>query len=157
MNVMLSLFTVLIISAARLACADAKLQNFDIPANQGKVSPFGVVFKKPSELYTLASLYRDPSSGVTRPSVLPDILPISLVDTTDLANALAASVGGFAVLIVASNGDLAGQFDVKGVTDDAVKALAKDPRIEVISGDAIAYPDTNQKTLKDPLGYGSGN
>lgn len=131
-NVVLWIFAALILSTARLACADAKLHNFDAPANQRMHSQYGVVFKKPSELYRLASLYNDPRSGVRRPSVLPDILPISPVDTTTLATALAASVGGSADLIFSSNGDLPGQFDVKGVTDDAVKALAKDPRIELI-------------------------
>lgn len=127
--------------------ADAKLVNFDIPVAQRGVGHYSVVFKSERELRLLPALYRDPKSGVRRSKILPNVLPISQKDTEALAKALAASIGGRAPLFSTSIGDKAPAiFDLEGVTDEAAKSLAKDPRIDVIAVSvATADPGVNRR------------
>jgi len=127
--------------------ADAKLVNFDIPVAQRGVGHYSVLFKSERELRLLPDQYRDPKSGIRRPKVLPDVLPISEHDTAALAQALAASVGGKAPdSRVSLGGNVPSMFDLVGVTDDAAKSLAKDPRIEMIAVSvATADPGVNRR------------
>ncbi len=129
------------------ACwADAKLLNFEIPVAQRGVGHYSVIFKSERDLRRLPALYRDPNSGVRKPKVLPDVLPISPEDTEALAKALAASVGGKAAYPTAALSDrVPSVFELQGVTDEAAKRLAIDPRIDVIAVPiAVADPGVNR-------------
>lgn len=145
------------LSVTTLTCADARLPNFDLPAEQRVPGQYEVVFKTPSELQQLLALYAPAASGISKPAVLPDKLPISVEDTTAIVNSLAASIGGTVLSISHSAYGFGAQFSIRGLTDDAAKSLAKDPRIEVISPATYASPDTSQATLNDPQGQDSGD
>lgn len=141
-------FRICLLSAAFLTTvcwADAKLKYFDIPVTQRGVGRYSVIFKSERDLRLLPALYRDPNSGVQRPKILPDVLPISEKDTAALAQALAMSVGGKAPDSRVSLGDnVPSMFDLEGVTDEAAKSLATDPRIDVIAV-SVAVPDSGVK------------
>ncbi len=74
--------------------------------------------------------------------VLPEILPISDADVHALATAIAAKVGGQSLIIFpASNGEGA-HFTMSGVSEASMRALAEDPRIDVIAAASSEFQDS---------------
>jgi hypothetical protein len=124
----------LVIVGANAALADAELVNFDsrfrVPGE------YEIIFKKPSELQSLTSRYADPASGVKRPSVLANTLPLTKEALNSLAEALTKSINGKLLLgtvMESSMDDIPAMFMIKGVSDATIKSLAKDPRIAIIA------------------------
>jgi hypothetical protein len=133
----------LVIVGANAALADAELVNFDsrfrVPGE------YEIIFKKPSELQSLTSRYADPASGLKRPSVLANTLPLTKEALNSLAEALTKSINGKlllgTVMESVSADDLPALFVVKGVSDETIKSLAKDPRIATIAASLATRSD----------------
>jgi len=122
----------LVIVGANAALADAELVNFD---SRFRVpNEYGIIFKKPSELQSLTRRYADPASGVKRPSILANTLPVTKEALNNLAEALTKSINGKLLTVMeSSTDDIPAMFTIQGVSDAAIKSLAKDPRIATIA------------------------
>ncbi len=145
------------LAATGVALADARLENLDLPADKRVAGEYQIVFRKPSELKQLVAQYSDTTSGVLKPAVLPDTLPLTAETLNSLAQALAKSIGGQVILVFPSTNDVPALFAIKGVSDDAVRTLAKDPRIAVITAASRVSVQTSQQTLHDPLNLNNGD
>ena len=124
------------------AWATARLQNFQLPARIRIAGQYEVVFKTPAELADLQSLTPGDRASKLNAVVLPQTLPISDADVHALATAIAAKVGGQSLIIFpASNGEAA-HFTMSGVSEAAMRALAADPRIDVIAAASSEFQDS---------------
>jgi len=124
------------------AWATARLQNFQLPARIRIAGQYEVVFKTPAELADLQSLTPAARALRLKSAVLPETLPISDDDVHALATAIAARVGGHSLIIFpASNGEGA-HFTMSGVSEASMRALAEDPRIDVIAAASSEFQDS---------------
>ena len=124
------------------AWAAARLQNFQLPARIRIAGQYEVIFKTPAELTDLQSLTPAGRASKLTAQVLPETLPISDADVHALATAIAARVGGQSLIIFpASNGEAA-HFTMSGVSEAAMRALAADPRIDVIAAASSEFQDS---------------
>jgi hypothetical protein len=95
-------------------------------------------------LQSLTRRYADPASGVRRPSVLANTLPLTKEALNSLAEALTKSINGKLLLgtvMESSTDDIPAMFTIKGVSDATIKSLAKDPRIAIIAASLAARSD----------------
>lgn len=99
----------------------ARLLNMSSP---GRVpGKFLVQFRKEAQLGMV------PLFGSQKPSVAPNVLPITEANTRELAAALGNMAGGQVTNVYARKRK---GFAVRGLSDSAVEELAKDPRIDYI-------------------------
>jgi len=131
--VLIALGWAVIVSTAR---ADAKVLTRPDPERVPR--QYYVLFKEAQELYKLRLLYADPRSGIKKPTVLPDVLPITVQDSHSLALALAESVHGRVFGSDESPYEIRRGFWV-GLPEDMVSILAKDPRVESIEPNAVVH------------------
>jgi hypothetical protein len=131
-----------LLAAQAPAWATARLQNFQLPAKIRIAGQYEIVFKTPAELTDLQSLTPAARASRLKSAVLPETLPISDDDVHALATAIAAEVGGHSLIIFpASNGEGA-HFTMSGVSEAAMRALAADPRIDVIAAASSEFQDS---------------
>ena len=126
------------VTLASTARADAKV--FARPDSERIPGQYFVLFKSPEELLKLPRLYADVTSGVKKPHVLPDTLPIARVDSRALAGALTKSVHGRVLPPYESPYENRQGFWIE-LPERMVSVLAKDPRIESIEPNAISHLD----------------
>lgn len=124
------------------AWATARLENFQLPARIRIAGQFDIVFKTPGALSPLLSLTPAALQSQLQADVLPDKLPISDADVHALANAIAAKVGGHSLIIFPASNGLAAHFTMSGVTEASMRALAADPRIDVIRASSSEFQDS---------------
>jgi len=110
--------------------------------SRGIAGQYEIVFKTPAELADLRALTPEARASQLKSAVLPETLPISDDDVHVLATAIAAKVGGHSLIIFpASNGEGA-HFTMSGVSEAAMRALAADPRIDVIAAASSEFQDS---------------
>ena len=122
--------------------AGAQLENFQLPAQTRIAGQYEIIFKGPAALADLAALKPAARASALKSDVLPEKLPISDADVRLLAAAIAASVGGHSLIIFPASNDAAARFVLSGVTEAAMRALAADPRIDVIKASSSEFVDS---------------
>jgi hypothetical protein len=124
------------------AVATARLENFQLPAQTRIPGQYEIVFKTAAALAHLQSLAPAARAAELKSEVLPDKLPISDADVHALAMAIAAKVGGHSVIIFPASNGQGAHFTMSGVSEAAMRALAADPRIELIRAASSEFEDT---------------
>ena len=122
--------------------AAARLENFQLPARIRIAGQYDIVFKTAGALASLQSLTPSARESELKADVLPDTLPISDADVHALASAIAAKAGGHSLIIFPASNGLAAHFTLSGVTEASMRALAADPRIDVIRASSSEFQDS---------------
>ncbi len=128
--------------APALAGATARLENFQLPSQIRIAGQYEVVFKTPSALADLLALTPAGRASALKSAVLPEKLPISDADVHALATAIATSVGGHSLIIFPASNGAGAHFTLSGVTEASMRALAADPRIDVIKASSSEFVDS---------------
>ena len=121
---------------ASTAHADAKV--LTRPDAERIPRQYYVLFKSSQELSRLPRLYGDVTSGIKKPTILPDTLPITAQDSHALALALAKSVQGRVFGPEESPYENRRGFWIE-LPDGMVSVLAQDPRIESIEPNPVVH------------------
>jgi hypothetical protein len=137
-----ALLAFVLIQAVAPCWADARLENFQLPAQTRIAGQYEIVFKAPAALAALVALQPAARAAALKGAVLPGTLPISDADVHALATAIAASIKGRSLIIFPASNGAGGRFTVSGVTEASMRALAADPRIEVIEASSSAFNDS---------------
>ncbi len=124
------------------AWATARLENFQLPARIRIAGQYDIVFKTAGALASLQSLTPAARESELKADVLPDTLPVSDAEVHALATAIAAKVGGHSLIIFPASNGLAAHFTMSGVTEVSMRALAADPRIDVIRASSSEFQDS---------------
>ncbi len=132
----------LLAAQAAPAWATARLQNFQLPARIRIAGQYEVVFKTPAELADLQALTPAARALQLKSNVLPETLPITDEDVHALATAIAAKVGGHSLIIFPASNGQGAHFTLSGVSEAAMRALAEDPRIDVIAAASSEFQDS---------------
>jgi hypothetical protein len=133
----------LVLAQAVAPCwADARLENFQLPAQTRIAGQYEIVFKAPAALAALLALQPAARAAALQSAVLPETFPISDADVHALATAIAASINGRSLIIFPASNGAGGRFTISGVTEASMRALAADPRIEVVEASSSAFNDS---------------
>lgn len=125
-----------------LGRANARLENFQLPAQIRIAGQYEIVFKAPSAFAALQALAPAARASALKSAVLPESLPLADADVHALANAIAASVGGHSTIIFPASNGIGAWFVVSGVTEASMRKLAEDPRIAVIKASSSEFVDS---------------
>ena len=122
--------------------ANARLENFQLPAQIRIAGQYEIVFKAPSALTDLQALAPAARAAALKSAVLPESLPVTDADVHALASAIAASVGGHSTIIFPASNGVGAWFVVSGVAEASIRKLAADPRIAVIKASSSEFVDS---------------
>jgi hypothetical protein len=136
------LLAALLGQAPALGWATARLENFQLPSRIRIAGQYEILFKAPAGLADLLALTPAARAAALKSAVLPDKLPISDADVHALATAIAASVGGHSLIIFPASNGAGAHFTMSGVTEASMRALAADPRIDVIKASSSEFVDS---------------
>jgi hypothetical protein len=125
-----------------LGWATARLENFQLPAQNRIAGQYEILFKEPSALAALLALAPAARASLLKSAVLPQTLPISDAEVHALANAISTSVGGQSLIIFPASNGAGARFTISGVTEASMRALAADPRIDVIRASSSEFIDS---------------
>jgi hypothetical protein len=128
--------------APELGWAAARLENFQLPSQIRIAGQYEIVFKTASALGDLLALTPGGRASALKSAVLPETLPVSDADVHTLATAIAASVGGHSLIIFPASNGAGAHFTISGVTEASMRALAADPRIDVIKASSSEFVDS---------------
>lgn len=114
--------------AVAAASPDALLPPVETPTGVRVPDEYLITFKPPEEMARLPAGYADASSGVVRPSIMAEELPMDRAAAVKLAEALVRPLGG--AVRETDQLQLTNQTVVRAhVPDENVHLLSKDPRI----------------------------
>jgi len=124
--------------AARLeaqseARADAVVQNFKL--YERVPDEYIVAFKSPA---ALRELQRLPELSARRPTIQPQVMPISKFDCRVLAGEFAKKLGASVIAFFPGQKERSCAFGIKGVSEENIKGIiAIDPRVKYIEANGV--------------------